>query len=277
MFETTSYYRNDLKTKVAKSAIITIALFSFNISLAQEQGVNPSIPPSSDPEIVEPVNLFSPEISSEITPETIVDTATEVTDLAEADPLDTPVSQELTKEQQRQIDELDILLKNGSITQEEYDSQKALILSGKLDDASALRTVETIDPTAQTLGKYIVPLVSSADGSLTYEYPIVLPTGRNNLTPDLKLIYNSSNKSPSSIISTGWSFNIPYIQRVNKKGTGQLYSQNDFISSLDGELINQGSGIYKPRTENGSFLKYQFNNNVWTITDKIGTDRKSVV
>ena len=180
-------------------------------------------------------------------------------------------NKDLTKEQQAQIKDLDKQLKNGEITQEEYDSQLAVVnAEGSLEN-SALRTSEPVSPESQTLGKYISPTVSGKDGALTYEYPVTVPPGRNGLTPDLKLIYNSSNKSPSSIISSGWSFNIPYIQRMNKKGVDKLYTENIFLSSLDGELVDQGSGIFLPRTENGKFLKYTFSNNTWSVTDKFGT------
>ena len=133
--------------------------------------------------------------------------------------------------------------------------------------------VKPIVPTdfkSPTLGKYISPTVSTVDGSLNYDYPIVVPAGRNGFGPDIKLSYNNNNKSHSSIVGIGWSLNIPYIQRVNVNGTDKMYSNNNFFSSLDGLLVDQGNGIYTPRTENGSFLKYKYQNNSWTVTDKRG-------
>ncbi|PID83677.1 hypothetical protein CSB11_00150, partial [Candidatus Campbellbacteria bacterium] len=113
--------------------------------------------------------------------------------------------------------------------------------------------------------------ISDFDGSLNYNYGIELPKGRNGLTPNIVLSYKSSDKSLDSIVAKGWSISIPYIQRINKKGTNNLYTQNYFSSSIDGELVEQENGIYTPRVENGSFLKYQYTNNTWTITDKTGT------
>ena len=184
-----------------------------------------------------------------------------------------PVESELSKEQLKQIAELDKLLKAEKITQEEYDKKKVEIIGAKPIEEEALmsRSSIEIEPEAQTLGKYIAPTVSTSNGSLNYQYPIVVPQGRNGLTPEISLMYNSNNKSQSSIIGTGWSLNIPYIQRVNKKGTDKLYTEDYFISSLDGGLIDQGNGIYTPRTENGSFLKYEYSNDTWTVTDKQGT------
>lgn len=184
-----------------------------------------------------------------------------------------PIETELLKEQLQQIAELDELLKAEKITQAEYDKRKEEIIGVKPIQAEELLSKSAqIEPEAQTLGKYIAPSVSTSNGSLNYSYPIVVPTGRNGLTPDIALTYNSSNKSQSSIVGTGWSFNIPYIQRTNKTGTNNLYTTDSFTSSLDGELIDQGNGIYTPRTENGSFLRYEYSNDTWTVTDKQGTE-----
>ena len=181
--------------------------------------------------------------------------------------------QELSKEQLKQIAELDELLNAEKITQEEYDKQKAEIIGEKPNEEAEMAMLKSaqVEPEAQTLGKYIAPTVSTTNGSLNYSYPIVVPPGRNGLTPDIALIYDSTNKSHSSLIGVGWAFNIPYIQRTNKTGVEDMYSTDTFTSSIDGELIDQGSGIYTPRIENGSFLKYEYSSDVWTVTDKQGT------
>jgi RHS repeat-associated protein len=198
--------------------------------------------------------------------------------LEEAKPIEesAPVEVELSKEQLKEIAKLDRLLKQGKITQEEYDQQLADITGVKPveEEALAAKSSAQVEPEAQTLGKYIAPTVSTSNGSLNYSYPIVVPPGRNGLTPEIALTYNSTNKSQSSMVGIGWSFNIPYIQRVNKKGIDKLYTDDHFISSLDGELVDQGSGVFTPRTENGSFLEYEYSNDIWTITDKQGTTYK---
>ncbi|MFC5048659.1 FG-GAP-like repeat-containing protein [Aquimarina hainanensis] len=206
---------------------------------------------------------------------------TEIQEISELDTIESiskTIEPVLTKKQQKQLKKLDKQLKKGKITQEEYDKKKAEITGIQPEEPiepepemAMMARSANIEPEAQTLGKYIAPQVSTTNGSLNYEYPVVVPTGRNGLTPDISLNYNSGNKSHSSLIGTGWSFNIPYIQRINKKGTNNLYTENHFTSSLDGELIDQGNGIYTPRTENGNFLKYEFSNDIWTITDKEGT------
>ncbi len=181
---------------------------------------------------------------------------------------------ELSKEQQAEISELDKLLKSEKISQEEYDKRKQEIIGTELlatEQMSLARSAQQVEPEAQTLGKYIAPTVSTTNGSLNYTYPISLPSGRNNLTPDLSLSYTSGSKSYSSVVATGWSVNIPYIQRFNKTGTEDLYTTDTFTSSIDGELISQGNGIFTPRVETGNFLKYEYSNNSWEVTDKEGT------
>ncbi|MEE9348785.1 MAG: SpvB/TcaC N-terminal domain-containing protein, partial [Flavobacteriaceae bacterium] len=137
--------------------------------------------------------------------------------------------QELSKDQLKQIAELDELLNAEKISQEEYDKRKEEIIGIKpIEPEMMMSKSAMVEPESQTLGKYIAPSVSTSNGSLNYSYPIVVPTGRNGLTPDISLAYNSSNKSQSSIVGTGWSFNIPYIQRTNKTGTNNLYTTDSF-------------------------------------------------
>jgi Salmonella virulence plasmid 65kDa B protein len=99
-------------------------------------------------------------------------------------------------------------------------------------------------------------------GALETTYPITLPPGRNNLQPDLDLVYNSENSQQGSIFGEGWSISIPYISRLNLTGVENLYSTstpNYFTSSLDGELSTTTvSGDYIARTENGTFDQYTF-------------------
>src|SRR3989344_698895 len=69
-----------------------------------------------------------------------------------------------------------------------------------------------------------LPSADSTQGSMEYRYPIAVPPGRNGLQPDLPLTYNSANTDTSSPFGYDWSVNIPYIERINKTGTNNLYS-----------------------------------------------------
>ncbi|MBN1326076.1 hypothetical protein JW977_03820, partial [Candidatus Falkowbacteria bacterium] len=116
----------------------------------------------------------------------------------------------------------------------------------------------------------------SATGALIYTFPIIVPPGRNNLQPALKLIYNNQAKDNNGIFGYGWSINIPYIERLPKKGVNELYNQIYFTSSLSGELVDidltdSVHGTYGAKVENGDFLKYEYNsNNYWLVTYKKG-------
>jgi Salmonella virulence plasmid 65kDa B protein/FG-GAP-like repeat len=78
--------------------------------------------------------------------------------------------------------------------------------------------------------------VNGASGALTQKIALDIPPGRNGLQPDISLQYNSQNTS-DSIVGYGWSLSVPYIQRLNKTGTQDLYGSNAyFSSSAEGEL-----------------------------------------
>lgn len=116
----------------------------------------------------------------------------------------------------------------------------------------------------------------TSNGALAMNYPINVPPGRNGLQPDLALNYNSQNNDKDNIFGYGWSVNIPYIERVNKKGTNNLYLDNSFSSSLSGELkgikiIDGIHGTYGSRVETGDFMTYEYNqDNSWRVKDKLG-------
>jgi RHS repeat-associated protein len=114
------------------------------------------------------------------------------------------------------------------------------------------------------------PKADEASGALAYEYNFQIPPGRNGFQPELKLVYNSQSAEEDSHFGYGWNISIPYIERLNKTGSEKLYTDNYFTSSLSGELVSLGSGVYGAKTENGDFLKYTFTNNIWTVKDKKG-------
>ena len=111
-------------------------------------------------------------------------------------------------------------------------------------------------------------------GALVQRIPLDIPPGRNGLQPDLALQYNSQN-NVDSIVGYGWSLSIPYIQRLNKTGSQNLYGSNPYYtSSLEGELAVSdatSSTVYRAKIDNGDFTSYSFANNTWTVYDKHGT------
>ena len=81
------------------------------------------------------------------------------------------------------------------------------------------------------------PKVDGSTGAFTQQIPIDIPPGRNGLQPDVSLEYNSQ-RTQDIIVGYGWSLSIPYIQRLNKTGSQDLYTSNAyFTSSVDGDLV----------------------------------------
>ena len=115
--------------------------------------------------------------------------------------------------------------------------------------------------------------IDATTGAFTYSYPLTIPPGRNGMLPGLSLNYHSQDLRNDNLVGYGWSLSIPSIERNPKKGVDKLYDGADdyFTSSLSGELEKISTGNYGPKVENGDFLKYQFSNNTWTVTDKKGT------
>jgi RHS repeat-associated protein len=83
--------------------------------------------------------------------------------------------------------------------------------------------------------------VDGESGAFTQKIPLDIPPGRNGLQPDVSLQYNSQNTA-DSIVGYGWSLSVPYIQRLNKTGSQNLYgSPSYFTSSIDGELATEAT------------------------------------
>ena len=72
-------------------------------------------------------------------------------------------------------------------------------------------------------------------GAFKYIFPIITPPGKRGMERDLKLIYDSS-LDKNEYLGLNWTKNIPFIERINRTGIENLYSDYYFSSSLDGEL-----------------------------------------
>ena len=107
--------------------------------------------------------------------------------------------------------------------------QSPLILSG-----IAWRT----EPIRSVRHKFLLNGTSSSptDFRIQYSLPIVAPPGRSGLDPNLELLYYSSFIK-SEYLGLGWTTNIPYIECINRTGAANLYTENYFLSSFDGELL----------------------------------------
>lgn len=124
-------------------------------------------------------------------------------------------------------------------------------------------------------GNEIAP-THTQTGAFTYELPIIVPPGRNDMQPTLALTYNNQKTDPETWLSIGWSLSIPHIQRLNKTGVENMYDETYFSSSFSGELepvslTDNEHGTYHSKRETGSFFTYVYNTDgSWTVTDKAG-------
>src|ERR1700747_391540 len=81
------------------------------------------------------------------------------------------------------------------------------------------------------------PRVDGESGALTQKINLDIPPGRTGLQPNLSLNYNSQDTSEDGIVGYGWSLSIPYIERLNKTGSENIYGPAAyFTSSFVGEL-----------------------------------------
>lgn len=116
------------------------------------------------------------------------------------------------------------------------------------------------------------PKVDENSGALKQRIPIVVPPGRSGVQPDIHLQY-SSQTTEDGIFGYGWGIDIPYIERINKTGTNEMYGQQYFYSSLSDELATTTTpNEYRALVERGDFLRYTFSDtaNTWTMYDKKG-------
>lgn len=110
-------------------------------------------------------------------------------------------------------------------------------------------------------------------GSANFGIPVEVAQGRGGIQPNLQISYNSS--SPNGIFGAGWGLELGSIKRSTKKGPPKYDAADMFFLSNKGdvqELIPDSvtAGFYRSKVE-GSFLKIELSNNIWTVTDKSGT------
>lgn len=235
-------------------ALIISLLFSPVVSVfAQESDTPPA------PEVAEPTN--QPE---EITP---VDTSpidSALQDTSSSEQTDAQEGKGTDQETKGSYEE-DSLQADTEV-KEDPDNPPLALLSGSgatNDHAEAER---------QSAGR--LNIESDPMGALVTSFPITLPPGRGDLTPDLKLLY-SSQRNTNGPFGYSWDSNIPYIEHINKDGVDLMNGERYFLSSLDGELASStlASTTFYAKIDNGDFVKYLYNasSTYWTATYKNGT------
>lgn len=157
---------------------------------------------------------------------------------------------------------------------EAQDSESELSEEPEMQSMSSMGSGDPTGTGEQNIASNLFKLEpDSISGGLVYEIPLQLPKGRGQMTPDLRLQYNSQQGEEISPLGYGWSLNIPYIEHLNRKGADKLYSGDDFFySTMDGEIASTSvSTMYGAKIETGDFRKYEYRNgNTWIVTDKNG-------
>jgi len=127
-------------------------------------------------------------------------------------------------------------------------------------------------PKLNTYGTYQTQLFP---GSATYSYGIEVPSGTNDLSPELSLNYNSQSvlQSPN-LVGAGWSFTSNYIMR-NINFTVTDTSDDYYILNLNGysDKVFFRNGAYN--TNINVYLRIEnktiSGNTYWVVTTTDGT------
>ncbi len=120
-------------------------------------------------------------------------------------------------------------------------------------------------------GKHEVSLFS---GVLNYYYPLWVPQGRLEMTPNITLTYSSIDDHYASPVGFGWSLPINAVYRTPKKGVDETYNEDRFAVDIFGAteeliIIDDTNGVYAPKAE-GSFNEFTYDGADWIGVDAMG-------
>ncbi|MCP3921494.1 MAG: hypothetical protein GY714_02800, partial [Desulfobacterales bacterium] len=152
-------------------------------------------------------------------------------------------------------------------TDEISKKNKSSVLSAK----SVLTASADEEETPEVkIDKKVVPHTNLSSGTASYGVSIEVPPGRNGLTPEVSLSYNSG--SSNGFLGIGWALSYGgEIKRSTKRGLN--YSDNKFeINGNELISISGSANNFREKIESG-FSKYYYNtaNKSWTVTLRDGT------
>ncbi|MEI7014070.1 RHS repeat-associated core domain-containing protein [Leptospira licerasiae] len=103
-------------------------------------------------------------------------------------------------------------------------------------------------------------------GKPSFSLNIQSPPGAGDVIPSIAINYTSGNNQ--SIVGRGWS--LSGFPRISKNPSlGVHFGKSDgFSSSILGDLISTGSGVYRTKIE--SFYKATFDGTAWSLRDASG-------
>jgi YD repeat-containing protein len=121
-------------------------------------------------------------------------------------------------------------------------------------------------------------------GRFTYRVPILVPPGRGGSQPDIALRYSSS--AGNGWCGMGWLLDMGYIERDTSDGVPRKWSGTSPVNEYDdnygfvycyagekSKLVYVGganNNEYRVAVEQGAFLKFEYVDPHWKVTDKAG-------
>ncbi|MEM6822912.1 MAG: SpvB/TcaC N-terminal domain-containing protein, partial [Verrucomicrobiota bacterium] len=117
-------------------------------------------------------------------------------------------------------------------------------------------------------------------GRFSYSVPMTVPPGRGGSEPTVSLAYSSSGST--GWCGVGWNLDVGFIQRDGKNGVPIAWSGANPSNSYDdskgfvvcfggvnSKLVHIGGNEYRAQLES-AFLKFEYINPEWKITDRSG-------
>jgi RHS repeat-associated protein len=154
--------------------------------------------------------------------------------------------------------------------------------------SAAAATTTSTDAEGSSGSSILAPNIPTfgADGALRYDYALSLPAFRG-LEPDISLNYDSGRKTKLGAGYQGWlgfgwgldGFDV--IERKRSKGGVPAFDANDIYALNGSDLVACAAGMVSPScaaggthaTEVESYQRIKFDapNNIWTVTQRDGT------
>jgi RHS repeat-associated protein len=111
-----------------------------------------------------------------------------------------------------------------------------------------------------------------ANGQARYSIPIVVPPAARSFGPSLSLSYDSG--AGVSELGVGWRLGgVPSVRRRTEDGLPRFDDTDSFEVvgiGIPSELLEVEPGIYRPRYEDGSFVRAERQGEQWEIRTKAG-------
>ena len=104
----------------------------------------------------------------------------------------------------------------------------------------------------------IAPPDANISGTLVQSIPIILPPGKQGLTPNLSLQYSSDSKN--GLCGVGWDIAKDYISRSTENGIPKYDGSDKFLYNGQELVLTVDNGTYKEYrlVKEGSYLRFRY-------------------